>query len=287
LDAPCNPYRRCLGETLNKLFTFLAVSSLFIGGTGFFKTYIGYILLGEVPKTLTCVIVFLISFSVYSLDKIADLDKDVINMPQRKSFLYGRKRLVLSSSLAAYALAVLLTLLSTPLALPVVLIPIIANAFYGTKLLPGIPRLKDIPVMKNVVVATTWALITTLMPALSSGHLGVLNIAVVGYFMFVKTFVDTVLYDMRDIEGDRQNGVRTVPVMLGMRKTTALLLAANSTLLSALPFMHGEIRLLTIVLITYGYAYIVYFMKRIDPLMLDFLVEGEWMLATVFLLLYF
>jgi len=287
LDAPCNPYRRCLGETLNKLFTFLAVSSLFIGGTGFFKTYIGYILLGEVPKTLTCVIVFLISFSVYSLDKIADLDKDVINMPQRKSFLYGRKRLVLSPSLAAYALAVLLTLLSTPLALPVVLIPIIANAFYGTKLLPGIPRLKDIPVMKNVVVATTWALITTLMPALSSGHLGVLNIAVVGYFMFVKTFVDTVLYDMRDIEGDRQNGVRTVPVMLGMRKTTALLLAANSTLLSALPFMHGEIRLLTIVLITYGYAYIVYFMKRIDPLMLDFLVEGEWMLATVFLLLYF
>jgi 4-hydroxybenzoate polyprenyltransferase len=232
-------------------------------------------------------IVFLISFSVYSLDKIADLDKDVINMPQRKSFLYERKRLVLSSSLAAYALAVLLTLLSTPLALPVVLIPIIANAFYGTKLLPGIPRLKDIPVMKNVVVATTWALITTLMPALSSGHLGVLNIAVVGYFMFVKTFVDTVLYDMRDIEGDRQNGVRTVPVMLGTRKTTALLLAANSTLLSALPFMHGEIRLLTIVLITYGYAYIVYFMKRIDPLMLDFLVEGEWMLATVFLLLYF
>lgn len=287
MDAPCNPYRRCLGETLNRLFTFLAVSSLFIGGTGFFKTYIGYILLGEVPKTLTCVIVFLISFSVYSLDKIADLDKDVINMPQRKSFLYGRKRLVFSSSLAAYALAVLLTLLSTPLALPVVLIPIIANAFYGTKLLPGIPRLKDIPVMKNVVVATTWALITTLMPALSSGHLGVLNIAVVGYFMFVKTFVDTVLYDMRDIEGDRQNGVRTVPVMLGMRKTTALLLAANSTLLSALPFMHGEIRLLTIVLITYGYAYIVYFMKRIDPLMLDFLVEGEWMLATVFLLLYF
>lgn len=275
-----------LGGALTEIFTFLAVSSLFIAGTGFFKTYIGYILLGDSPEFLICAIVFLISFSVYSLDKIADLDKDVINMPQRRSFIYGRKRLVLASSLAAYLLAVLLTLFRMPAALLIVLIPVIANAFYGTKLLPGIPRLKDIPVMKNVVVALTWALITTLMPALNAGHLATFNVALVGYFMFVKTFVDTVLYDMRDVEGDRLNGVRTIPAMLGRGKTTALLLIANSTLLCILPFMHGEVRLFTAILIAYGYAYILYFMKIINPLELDFLVEGEWMLATVFLSIY-
>lgn len=278
-------YRFCLSEALNRIFTFLAVSSLFIGSTGFFKTYIGYILLGEPPGLFTCALVFFISFSVYSLDKIADLDKDVINMPQRRSFLYARKKVVLSASLAAYLLAVLLTLLSTPIAVPIVLIPIIANAFYGTKLLPGIPRLKDIPVMKNVVVASTWALITTLLPALSTEYLATFNIAIVGYFMFVKTFVDTVLYDMRDVEGDRLNCVRTIPVMLGIRKTTALLLAINSTLICILPFMHYDAKLLTAILITYGYAYIIYFMDEINPMVLDFLVEGEWMLATLFLVI--
>lgn len=286
MNASYHTSRYHLSGALSRIFTFLAVSSIFIGGTGFFKTYIGYILLGNSPEFLICSIVFLISFSVYSLDKIADLDKDIINMPQRRGFLYGRKRLVLSSSLAAYLLAVLLTLFITPLALPVVLIPIIANAFYGTKLLPGIPRLKDIPVMKNFVVASTWALITTLLPALSAGHLAAFNIAIVGYFMFVKTFVDTVLYDMRDVDGDRLNGVRTIPVMLGKGKTTALLLAANITLLSILPFMHGDVKLFTAILIAYGYAYILYFMKKIDPLELDFLVEGEWMLATAFLLIF-
>lgn len=274
------------GEYFNKIFTFLAVSSLFIAGTGFFKTYIGYVLLDMSPDVLSCFIVFLISYSVYSLDKIADLDKDVLNMPQRRSFIYGRRRLVLSTSLAAYFLAALMTLQRTPAALPIVMIPIIANAFYGMKLLPGVPRLKDIPIMKNGVVAVTWAMITTLMPALSGGYMGAVNIAVVSYFMFVKTFVDTVLYDMRDVEGDRLNGVRTIPVILGRRRTTAVLLAFNSTLLLTLLFMHEYVRLFAALLIIYGYGYIIYFREEINPISLDVLVEGEWMLATFFLILF-
>ncbi len=279
-------YKIGLNGAFNRLFTFLAVSSLFIGGTGFFKTYIGYILLDVTPEIQTCFIVFLISFSVYSLDKIADLDKDVVNMPHRRSFIYGRKRLVISASLAAYLIASLLTLSSMPDALPIILIPMVANAFYGMRLLPGVPRLKDIPVMKNVVVASTWALITTLMPAFSAGHLVAGNIAIVGYFMFVKTFVDTVLYDMRDVEGDRVNGVRTVPVILGRGWATAGLLAVNSTLLPLLMFMQGDLRLFAALLIIYGYGYILYFRNEINPVFLDLLVEGEWMLATFFLILW-
>lgn len=279
-------HKNFISEYFNRIFTFLAVSSLFIGLTGFFKTYIGYVLLGIAPDLLICFIVFLISYSVYSLDKIADLDKDVLNMPQRRSFLYERRKLVLTSSLAAYFLAALLTFLKTPAALPIVMIPIIANAFYGMKPLPGVPRLKDIPLMKNIVVAVTWAMITTLMPALSGGYMGAVNIAVVGYFMFVKTFVDTVLYDMRDVEGDRLNGVRTIPVILGRRWSTTLLLAFNSTLLLTLLFMHEYVRLFAALLIIYGYGYIIYFREEINPISLDFLVEGEWMLATFFLILF-
>ena len=269
------------------MFTFLSVSSLFIGGTGFFKTYIGFILLGEVPELIICFIVFLISFSVYSLDKITDIDKDVINVPQRRSFIHGRRGLILSTSLAAYGLAIILTLLTTPKAVPIVMVPIIANAFYGMKLLPGVPRLKEITMMKNVVVALTWALITTMMPVIATGHPAGFDVVIVGYFMFVKTFVDTILYDVRDVEGDRLNRIGTVPVILGLRKTRALLVAVNITLICMLPFMYGDVRTLVSILIVYGLAYTLYLMKKRDPLILDFLVEGEWMLATLFFLFYF
>jgi len=105
--------------------------------------------------------------------------------------------------------------------------------------------------------------------------------------MFVKTFVDTILYDVRDVEGDRLNRIGTVPVIMGLRKTRALLVAVNITLICMLPFMYGDVRTLVSILIVYGLAYTLYLMKKRNPQILDFLVEGEWMLATLFFLFYF
>ena len=278
----CRNYCRIIHNT----FSFLAVSSLFIGGTGFFKTYVGCIILGVAPSINACIIVFLISFSVYSLDKVADIDKDAVNMPQRQNFLSGRKRLVLAYSLAAYLLAILLILVYNPKAFPIALIPFVANAFYGMKPISKLPRLKDIPVMKNFIVAISWALITTLLPAAQYPALSAVNIVIALYFMLVKTFVVAVLYDIRDVKGDRENGVKTIPVIIGSKKTTFVLLSLNSTLLPLLLFMRGEMVLFTTILILYGYGYIYYFRKRRNPFILDFLVEGEWMLSTVFYIIY-
>jgi 4-hydroxybenzoate polyprenyltransferase len=267
-----------------KIFAFLSVSSLFIGGTGFFKTYIGYILLGMHPNLQVCFAVFLISFSVYTIDKIADLDKDITNMPERMRFLKGRKNPVLACAIAAFLFSMALTFLDKPLSLLIILVPVAANAIYGTRLIPGLPRLKDIPVMKNVVVAVSWALVTILIPALHLSNPESWIVFMVVYFMFIKTFIDTVLYDVRDVKGDRENGVKTIPVLIGPEKTVLVLLALNSSLLCGLIFVDGVIKLLMIALIVYGYAYILYFKEKRNPLALDFCVEGEWMLATVFLI---
>jgi 4-hydroxybenzoate polyprenyltransferase len=102
--------------------------------------------------------------------------------------------------------------------------------------------------------------------------------------MFIKTFIDTVLYDIRDETGDRINNVRTIPVLIGSEKTTKMLLVLNSTLLLGLPSFKGIGIPLVLVLVIYGYAYILYFRERRDPLLLDLCVEGEWMLASLSLM---
>ncbi len=276
---------RNISDFIMKIFAFLSVSSLFIGGTGFFKTYIGYILLGMHPNIQVCFAVFLISFSVYTLDKIADLDKDITNMPERMRFLKGRKTSVLICAIAAFLFSMALAFLDRPLSLLIILVPVVANAIYGTRLIPGLPRLKDIPVMKNVVVAISWALVTILIPALHLANPESWIVFMVVYFMFIKTFIDTVLYDVRDVKGDRENGVRTIPVLIGPKKTVVVLLALNSSLFFGLIFVDDDaLRLLMTALIIYGYAYILYFKEKRNPLALDFCVEGEWMLATVFLI---
>lgn len=283
--------KKCFGKTLKNFCTtidavlsFLSVSSLFIGGHGFFKTYISFLLLGMNPNITACAVVFLISFSVYSLDKIADMDKDITNMPQRHSFLYGRKKLVFVSAIAAYLAAIVLVLSSKPIALPIIFIPFIANAFYATKLHKDLPRLKDIPGIKNLVVALSWALVTTLVPAMYLTDQSIDIVGAVIYFLLIKTLVDNVLYDIRDIKGDAENGVRTMAVLLGKRKTVALLLVINSTLLPLLGFTGIADKTLALALTLYGCAYIIYFRERRNPIALDFFVEGEWMLMTALLL---
>lgn len=274
-------------NSMRELLSFLSVSSLFIGGTGFFKTYISYLLLAMKPNLFICLAVFLVSFSVYTLDKIADLDKDVASMPTRARFLEGKKDLAIAYSALAYLLSIIIVFLGRPISSSLLLVPMAANIVYGTRLIPGVPRLKDIPVMKNAIVALSWAIVTVLIPVTyqSLPSLGPTHslVFVVIYFMFIKTFIDTVLYDIRDEAGDRINNVRTIPVIIGLENTTKVLLILNSTLLLGLPWFEGLTRHLVLSLVIYGYAYILYFRERRDPLFLDLCVEGEWMLASLFL----
>lgn len=261
---------------------FLAVSSLFIGGVGFFVTYITSVLLGSNPSITICLAVSLMVFCIYSLDKLTDSKEDAINTPKRMIFLRGRRKLILSYSIAAYVLSILLILFERPSALPIAFFPIATNAAYGSRLVPGMPRLKDIPVMKNLVVGITWASVTTLLPGLHNASM--ISLALVFYFMFVKFFINTVLYDLRDVKGDSDNGVKTIPVILGSRKTTAVLLLINSTLIPWLMLAEIRAKMLAFLLVLYGFAYIFYFKDHMNSVILDLLVDGEWDIAFVLLL---
>ena len=274
-------------KLLEEIFTFLSVSSLTVGATAFFITFIGHLLFGLKPNLQICSAAFLLCFSVYSLNKLTDVDEDAINMPERAGFLAGRRRLILYTSLGAHILSILLIFLVKPLAVPILFVPHAVNAIYGTRLIPGVPRLKDIPVVKSMSVALSWGLLTTFLSAIDMVVISWKLIALVFYFVMVKMFINTVLYDIRDVEGDRETGIRTMPVILGTRKTVVILLALNSTLLPLLSFVDGVARLLMMVLIVYGYTYIIHFRDRRNPLLLDIFVNGEWMFASVLFIYYF
>ena len=194
---------RRLTRIFRRIFLFLSVSSLYIGGSGFCKAFAGFILLGAAANLHACLSVFLTVFSVYSLNKLTDVKEDAINFPERSGFLAGRTGLILVYSLGAYALAVLLIALEKPVAIPVIFIPLIANALYSSRLIPGLPRLKDIPFMKNLVVAFSWALVCVLIPAAYSKRLDA-KVLLIILFMALKSIINTVLYDVRDVAGTKR-----------------------------------------------------------------------------------
>ena len=270
---------------LSKIFSLLAVSSLLISCTGFFQTMGGYILLGAPPNMIICFSVFLLTFGIYSINKLTDIKEDAINRPDRISFLMGRQRVILIISVLALILSAILAYRNEPRAVLILSVPFIANCVYSSQVHPSLPRLKDIPFVKNIAVGLSWAIVCTLMPAVTLDVVQFLPMASIVYLMVIKDFINSTLCDLKDVNGDRESGVRTIPVVLGPRKTKNILLILNCTLLPLLLFAKGRLMIIISLLILIEYIFIFSFSESSCPPTMEFFIDGEWLLTIALLYL--
>jgi len=88
---------------------------------------------------------------------------------------------------------------------------------------------------------------------------------------------------LKDINGDRESGVKTIPVILGPEKTRQILLILNSLLLPLLLLVKGKTLIIYSLLILTEYAFILCFGESSCPLVLEFFVDGEWLMTCLLL----
>jgi 4-hydroxybenzoate polyprenyltransferase len=97
--------------------------------------------------------------------------------------------------------------------------------FYLIPIFPGGPRLRDLPYLKVIWVALAWMLVTDLLPKFAEGP----PLDFVGAVVrFTFTLAVALLFDLRDVELDRRQGVRTFAARSprGSRRLATLLLLA-------------------------------------------------------------
>lgn len=274
----------------SNFISFLAISSIFIALIGFLLPYFTFQLYNINIDLNLLLSSFLLTFTVYSLDKLSNIKEDSISLPERAGFISRHRKIFIYATVASYVIALSLTFLKSILALFVILFPLCMGLIYSIKI--SNVRLKDIPVLKNISIAASWAVVGTFLPlAVSSKHFP--PIVLIFYFVFIKCFINTVLFDVRDIVGDSVNGVRTIPVIFGLKKTKILLLFLNSTLIIWLiisyshRFFHQYLFVL-IFSIFYGYWCTFHFCRKDKKIgkSLDLLVDGEWIYIGIFTLLF-
>ena len=277
---------------LDKFVSFLTISSIFIAIIAFLITYFSFLLYNINIDFRLLLAAFFLTLTIYNLNKLTDIKEDSINLPERAKFIQKNKNLIICIPILSYATALLLAFLQNPFSIFLILFPLCTGVLYSIKILNF--RLKDITGLKNIVIALSCASTFAFLPlAVSLRNLAM--IVLVFYFIFVKILGNSVLFDVRDIEGDRISGVRTIPVVFGRHKTKNLLLILNSTLIPWLVysylsgFFHQYLFVLMFA-IAYGYWYILHFCKEGLKIgkALDLLVDGEFipiaMLATAFTL---
>ena len=214
------------------LIDFLLFSSIFMGMQGMGMIYTSCVIQGIAPTPAVLAIMLLVPFSVYNMNRKTDEEEDSVNHPVRYRFTKQFEKPLEYSAYAAYALAVLISIPYGVGGVLVTLVPLIAGVLYSMPILPkclGYRRMKEIPVMKNLVVGGSWSGILVLLPCVASGTPVTISSFLCFAFFFSYVFIASAMPDMRDREGDALTGVRTIPVIIGIDRTKRVLGVMNGS----------------------------------------------------------
>ena len=190
---------------------------------------VSFILQGIRPDFLLLSAMFTLVFSVYNVDKLTSPREDVFNDPAKSDFFRHRRGLWTGLIICSFTVTFAFTALKGLPATIIVCIPVIAGLLYSVKL-PFMSRLKTILGVKNLLTATVFASVITLLP-LSTGSLDYLPFIFLFYFIFIKFFINTILFDVRDLKGDKAAGIRTLPAVLGEKGILKLITLLNISLI--------------------------------------------------------
>jgi 4-hydroxybenzoate polyprenyltransferase len=91
-------------------------------------------------------------------------------------------------------------------------------------------RLKDLPYLKSLLAPATIAIVLVPWPALESGNVPGQKEWLIFSWIFLILTINALIFDYRDIVGDRLNGTKTIPAWLGHRRTRGLLMLLSAVL---------------------------------------------------------
>lgn len=188
---------------------------------------------------LALVEMVLLYSSVFLYNYFTDMEEDRINDKYNPVLndTYRRILAVYIPVAIVAALAISLLYLGT-IAFAVTVYCLVLGFAYSIRPL----RLKKLFVVKNLAIAGGMAPVLFIMVGSLTGTIGLLDVVVAAYFS-AFSFLGSTISDLRDLEGDRQAGVRTIPVVLGVRGTGHVFLALSvaQVLVIAVPAALGLI----------------------------------------------
>ncbi len=256
---------------------FLVHSNLFISlsATGVALTTV--LLVGLRVDPVPLFIVFAVTLFVYSFNRITDMEEDEKNVPRRARFTRRYGRVLLAVGVLLYLSAFVLAFYLNISGAPFLVLPVLVGAAYS------VGRAKSVLLVKNLIVGFAWGLI----PLGVGVYYGVLltpEIIFLSGFFFVSLTVAAALFDIKDIEGDRREGIRTVPNVYGpgatRRAAAAVFFSLVPTVVAAAYFLSSEF-LVLLAFLGYVLAYIPFSTRDRGSMFYGFVIDGEHIFLAV------
>lgn len=205
----------------------------------------GWIATGTRPWALTLVVTvdwFLINL----MNRVTDIDEDLRNGIPGTERVARRRRGLTVASIALMIASFIVTHTMWPTLTPLRLVVQAIGVAYNYRIVPtpkGLSRFKEMYFFKNFGSSVLFVLTCFVYPIAAAGWTLVVPwpaVVVLALFFVPFELTYEILYDMRDLEGDRAEGIPTYPVVHGVengRRIIDALLAASAAVLAAAFFM--------------------------------------------------
>ncbi|MDG6954570.1 MAG: UbiA family prenyltransferase [Nitrososphaerota archaeon] len=245
-------------------------------------------LMGLTATPLLLFMAYLFSYGAYMMNRSTEMDSDAVSHPDRTAHLGSRKRYLPAISAGCFLLGYVLAYTVNLIFFGALLVPLAFSALYsvGSRRLVGVigvSKLKDKLLVKNLFISLGWSLIPVLVGLYYLRFEEVL--ALMGGLIFLRLMVNTLIFDVRDVEGDRAQGIRTVPAVYGVRRTYTMMTAIDGVALAylAAAVSFGLLPLPAIVLAllpaySIFYAYLAKKPGADLGFICDVVVDGEYLL---------
>jgi len=178
-------------------------------------------------------------FVVNLLNRVVDVVEDRETGIVGADVVARNARATLATGLALLALSLVASFVWAPQTVPVRLAFHLLGAAYNWRVLPGRRRIKELAFWKNAASATGFLLTCFALPLVTHPlRVDVAAVVVAAVFFFFFELSYEVLYDLRDLEGDRTAGVKSWPALYGEKTgaTIAVVQMATATAVAVVGF---------------------------------------------------
>lgn len=188
-------------------------------------------------------------FLINLLNRVTDIDEDLKNGIRGTERVARQKKLLTALSFALMLGSIVATHLVWPGLTPYRLLVQLIGLGYNYDIVPtprGLSRFKEIYFFKNFGSSVLFVLTCFVYPLAKDPSARIMPWAgIVTLALFFVPFELTyeILYDMRDLEGDRQEGIPTYPVVHGPERARQIIdgLLVGSTLVLAAGILLGAL----------------------------------------------
>ncbi|WP_394697873.1 UbiA family prenyltransferase [uncultured Methanomethylovorans sp.] len=177
-------------------------------------------------------VTYLIFYPIYLYDYTQGATDDILTNSARANYLSGNKKTYFIVAGSLVVLTVLFMHFSNSITMIMGFVVLALGLLYSSYFKK---LTKKIIAFKNFFVSTVWALLVLFFFFYYSIPINAAALIVAG-FVFTRMIAIQILFDVRDVEGDRKNGLLTIPVVMGSHKEFGLLKILNIASIALLTF---------------------------------------------------